>query len=140
MTNTIKNIITVKMNFGYQGEQFVFESVEELPVHLDGLLEFAESIPRKMARANNVDTYSYMFDSMECTPIEVIKAEGYVSRFMQGDSVPLETFIAACNEVTIEMLIKDVAQTHMPHLAEDESLNKALMAAYAIGHSAGGSH
>ncbi len=140
MTNTIKNLITVKMNFGYKGEEFVFESVEELPLHLDGLLEFSESIPRRMALANDVDTYSYMFEAMECTPIQVIKAEGYVSRFMQGDSVPLEKFIADCNAVTVEMLLKEIAQNHVPQLAEDESLQQALMAAYDIGYSAGGSH
>jgi hypothetical protein len=140
MTNTMKNLITVKMNFGYRGEEFVFESVEELPLHLDGLLEFAESIPRKMARANDVDTYSYMFEAMECTPIEVIKAEGYVSRFMQGDSVPLEQFIADCNDVTIETLMQHIVEMYLPEQVGNDALYQALMAAYAIGYSAGGSH
>ena len=140
MTNTIKNLITVKMNFGYKGEEFVFQSVEELPLHLDGLLEFAESIPRRMARANDVDTYSYMFEAMECTPIEVIKAEGYVSRFMHGDSVPLGQFIAECNEVTIEMLMRHIAEMYLPEEADNDAMYLALMAAYAIGYSAGSSH
>lgn len=137
----MKNLITVKMNFGYQGQEFVFESVEELPLHLDGLLEFAESIPRRMARANDVDTYSYMFEAMECTPIEVINAQGYVAKFMHGDSVSLESFIAQCNAVTIEMLMHHLVQTHLPTLANDahtqDAMMSALMAAYAIGHSAG---
>jgi len=128
------------MNFGYKGEEFVFQSVEELPLHLDSLLEFAESIPRRIARANDVDTYSYMFDALECTPVEVIKAEGYVSRFMHGESVPLEQFIADCNNVTIEMLIRNIAETYLPEQAESNAMYQALMAAYAIGYSAGGSH
>ncbi|WP_019557144.1 hypothetical protein [Thiomicrorhabdus arctica] len=140
MTKTSKNLITVKMNFGYKGEEFVFQSVEELPLHLDSLLEFAESIPRRIARANDVDTYSYMFDALECTPVEVIKAEGYVSRFMHGESVPLEQFIADCNNVTIEMLIRNIAETYLPEQAESNAMYQALMAAYAIGYSAGGSH
>jgi hypothetical protein len=140
MTKTNKNLITVKMNFGYKGEEFVFQSVEELPLHLDSLLEFAESIPRRIARANDVDTYSYMFDALECTPVEVIKAEGYVSRFMHGESVPLEQFIADCNNVTIEMLIRNIAETYLPEQAESNAMYQALMAAYAIGYSAGGSH
>ena len=136
----MKNLITVKMNFGYQGKEFIFQSVEELPLHLDGLQEFAESIPRRMARANDVDTYSYMFEAMECTPIEVVKAEGYVSRFMQGDSVPLEQFIAECNAVTVDMLMRHVAETYLPEQADNDAMYEALMAAYAIGYSAGGSH
>ncbi len=140
MTNTLKNLITVKMNFGYKGEEFVFQSVEELPLHLDGLLEFAESIPRRIARANDVDTYSYMFEAMECTPIEVIKAEGYVSKFMQGDSVPLEQFIADCNDVTIDMLMQYFAEMYLPGQAGSDAVYQALMAAYAIGYSAGSSH
>lgn len=140
MTNTMKNLITVKMNFGYKGEEFVFESVEELPLHLDGLLEFAESIPRRMARANDVDTYSYMFEAMECTPIEVIKAEGYVSRFMHGDSVPLEQFIADCNDVTIDMLMRYIAEMYLSEQAGSDAVSQALMAAYAIGYSASGTH
>lgn len=140
MTNTIKNLITVKMNFGYRGEEFVFQSVEELPLHLDGLLEFAESIPRRIARANDIDTYSYMFEAMECTPIEVIKAEGYVSKFMHGNSVPLEQFIAECNDVTVDMLMRHIAEMYLPEKADNDAVYQALMAAYAIGYSAGGSH
>jgi hypothetical protein len=137
----MKNLITVKMNFGYKGEEFVFQSVEELPLHLDGLLKFAESIPRRMARANDVDTYSYMFEAMECTPIEVIKAEGYVAKFMHDDSVSLEAFIEQCNAVTIEMLMQHIAQSYLPKQAADaavqDAVMAALMAAYSIGHSAG---
>ncbi len=139
MINTIKNLITVKMNFGYKGEEFVFESVEELPLHLDGLLEFAESIPRRMARANDVDTYSYMFEAMECTPIEVIKAEGYVSKFMHGASVPLEQFIAECDEVTVDMLMRHITEMYLPEEVDNDAIYQALMAAYAIGYSVGGS-
>jgi hypothetical protein len=136
----MKNFITVKMNFSYKGKEFVFESIEEMPLHLDGLLEFSESIPRRLALANEVDTYSYMFDSMECTPIEVIKAEGYVSRFMQGDSVPLERFLADCNEVTVEMLMQHIAENYMIHHEYDDDLKQALMVAYEIGRSAGSAH
>lgn len=136
----MKNLITVKMNFGYKGEEFVFQSVEELPLHLDGLLEFAESIPRRIARANDVDTYSYMFEAMECTPIEVVEAQGYVSRFMQGDSVPLDEFIAKCNEVTVEMLMRYITEMYLPKEIDNDEIYQALMAAYAVGYSAGGSH
>ncbi len=133
----MKNLITVKMDFGYRGEEFVFESVEELPLHLDGLLEFAGSIPRRMARANGIDAYSYMFESMECTPIEVVKAEGYVSRFMQGDSMPLGDFMAECSKVTFETLLEDVA-VRMSSKAEDAlSVEEALLLAYNIGFSKG---
>ncbi len=140
MTNTIKNLITVKMNFGYKGEEFIFEAVEELPLHLGSLLEFSESIPRKIALANGVDTYSYMFEAMECNPIEVIKAEGYVSRFMQGDSVSLEQFIADCNGITIDTLMQHIAEMHLPEQAGSDDLYQALMAAYAIGYSLASTH
>ncbi len=140
MTNTSKNLITVKMNFGYRGEEFVFESVEELPLHLDSLLEFAESIPRRIARANDVDTYSYMFEAIECTPVEVIKAEGYVSKFMQGDSVPLEQFIADCNNVTTDMLMQHIVEMYLPEEADNDVIYQALMEAYVLGYSAGSSH
>lgn len=136
----MKNLITVKMNFGYRGEEFVFQSVEELPLHLDGLQVFEESIPRRIARANDVDTYSYMFEAMECTPIDVIDAQGYVSRFMQDESVPLEQFMAACNEVTVEMLMRHITEMYLPKEVDNDAIYQALMAAYAIGYSAGGSH
>ncbi len=140
MTNTSKNLITVKMNFGYKGEEFVFQSVEELPLHLDSLLEFAESIPRRIAGANDVDTYSYMFEAIECTPVEVIKAEGYVSKFMQGDSVPLEQFIADCNNVTTDMLIQHIVEMYLPEETDNDVIYQALTEAYALGYSAGSSH
>ncbi len=140
MTNTSKNLITVKMNFGYRGEEFIFQSVEELPLHLDGLLEFAESIPRRIARANDVDTYSYMFEAIECTPVEVIKAEGYVSKFMQGDSMPLEQFIADCNNITTDMLMQHIVEMYLPEQAGSDELYQALMAAYAIGYSVASTH
>lgn len=140
----MKNLMTVRMNFDYRGEAFVFESVEELPLHLGGLLEFAESIPRRIARANEVDTYSYMFEAMECTPIKVIKAEGYISRFMHGDGVPLAEFMNQCNAVTVDMLLLDILEQHLPEYTTGDAVHEktfaALQSAYAIGYSAGSSH
>ncbi|NPA71476.1 MAG: hypothetical protein GXO35_01480 [Gammaproteobacteria bacterium] len=131
------NKITVVMDFSYVGEEHHFEAEIKLPPHLGGLSEFAHSIPRVIGRQNKVDSYSYMYEVMDCTPVQVVAAEGYVAKFLEAGAMPLHDFLAACSEVTTERLMQHIAETYLAKGCDQDQVHQALMAAFQIGFSAG---
>jgi len=133
----MENIISIEMKFDFSGESFHFTSDVTMPKHMGGLLEFADSLPRKLGRENNVDSYSYMHETMETSIIVVTEAKGYVSKFLVGNAMPLYEFISACNQVEIDDLLQHISETHFPNIEDKKMLHKALLSAYEIGVSAG---
>lgn len=148
------NKITVQMLFHFKGEEHCYRAEIQLPLHLGGMTEFYYSLPRRIAERNGVDTYSYMFDMMESSPIEVISATGYVARFLENGPVSMDEFVAACNNVTPESLLQDIAENFTLSsqtlqstitaqadlkVALGKELEQALKQAYEIGLSKGGS-
>jgi len=131
------NVITVQMLFHFKGEQYDFSAEIQLPLHLGNMTEFYYSLPRRIAERNGVDTYSYMFDMMESSPIEVISAKGYVARFVENGSISMDEFVAACQEVTPEALLADIAEQMKPSSANSLSIEEGLKLAYEIGLSQG---
>lgn len=125
------------MDFDFAGKSYHFSSQATLPKHMGGLLDFANSLPRKLGRENGVDSYSYMYEVMDASIIVVTAAEGLISKFMVGNAMPLYDFITVCNEVSVDDLIRHIAETQFSSVEDKKSLHKALTTAYHIGVSAG---
>lgn len=133
------NEITVQMLFHFKGEQYDYTADIKLPLHLGNMTEFYYSLPRRIAERNGVDTYSYMFDMMESSPIEVISAKGYVARFVENGAISMDEFVAACQEVTPEKLLQDIAEKLNQQADDTFSIEDGLKLAYEIGLSQGAS-
>lgn len=131
------NIITIKMDFSFSGESYSFESKVTMPLHLDGLIAFAESLPRKIGRENGVDSYSYMHEVMDASMIKVTHAEGYITKFLTSSSMPLADFILSCNSSSIEDFLLHIVEEKFPTASNHDELHNALIYAYKIGESAG---
>lgn len=131
------NVITVQMQFYFKGEEHNYQTEVKLPLHLGNMTDFYYNLPRKIAEKNGVDTYSYMYDMMESTPIEVIAAQGYVSRFLENGTVSMDEFAAECQKITPERLLQDIAKRVDTQSENALTLEKALTQAYQIGLSQG---
>ncbi len=133
----MNNTITVNMLFHFKGEEYNLTKEVKLPANLDNLQTFISSLPRVLAQDNGIDTYSYLFEMMECTDIYVTQATGFVSRFMPEEPVILETFIESCKQITLDDLLDFTLQTHLPDLVDNQQAKAALKEAFLIGQSAG---
>lgn len=129
------NQISVQMVFHFKGEEHNLKADIKLPLHIGDMTAFYYALPRRIAERNGVDTYSYMFDMMESCPIEVVAAEGYVARFLENGPISMDEFVQACNAVTPEMLMADIAERVQD--GTNLSLESALLLAYQIGVSQG---
>lgn len=128
------------MRFYFKGDEHNYHAEIKLPLHLGNMTEFYYSLPRRIAERNGVDTYSYLFDMMESSPIEVISAKGFVARFLENGPISMDEFAAECQKITPELLLKDIAQRVDSQTGDALSLEQALTLAYQIGCSKGENH
>ncbi len=133
----MNNTITVNMLFHFKGKEYNLTKEVNLPANLGNLQTFISSLPRVLAQDNGIDTYSYLFEMMECTDIYVTQATGFVSKFIPEEPVILETFIESCQHTTLDDLLDFTLQTHLPDLVDDQQAKIALKEAFLIGQSAG---
>lgn len=130
MNSTIK----ARIEFSFQGQTYS----PEVKINLDEVVLAGQDLSRlhaKLAQANGIDTYSYMYEVMESTEVVFSDATGLAMEFLsENGEFDFEGFrtTTAGGEV---VLLLDLARQHMGigRLDEIDGLEAALLAAYNAG-------
>lgn len=131
----MKNTIKAQVNFSFQGKTFS----PGLQIDLDALLSSGQDLSRlhdRLARANDIDTYSYAYEVMESSDIEFSEATGLATEFVdQQGRFDFSAFNEAWQADQMQQQLLQLAQKHMRinSLDEIEGLKATLLAAYQAG-------
>lgn len=129
--------IKARIEFSFQGEIYK----PDIILHLDTLLDAGQDLSRlheMIAEANNIDTYSYLFEVMESSPVIFSEAEGLAKSFLkESGEFDLHGFQQQRMSRQSDHLLADIAREHMQvdTLDEIDGLAAALKAAYDAGVS-----
>ena len=131
----MKNRVTAFIEFYFKGKQFR-PSIE---LDLDEIMETRGELPQTLhsviAKANDIDPYSYEYEMLEAEEIQYRDAEGLATRFIDGGRFDCQGFERAWRQQQIEAKLREIAARHMkiaPTAVTDETL-QALRQAYELG-------
>jgi hypothetical protein len=127
MNTTIEAAIV----FSFKGENY--DLCETLD--LDAIMALSGSMPDihfLLARHNNIDTYSYLYEAMESYPVIFRKPTGLAVAFLEGDNFNIVDFEQAWNEQKISQLLDAIANKHLPEAPTElrGNIKLALLEAY----------
>ena len=88
-----------------------------------------------LARAANLDPYSYEYEMMQAEIITFSLAKGLAAEFISDGSLDIDAFEAAWSENSTIEKLKAIAQQHLSSedLQQYPSLKNALLEAYNLG-------
>lgn len=140
MQHDIQHSIEVSVKFSYQGKDYA----PSLQVNLEQLLEKSSQLPSfylLIAQANNIDTYSYLYEVMEQSHIIFTKPQGLASDFTHDNQFNSEDFCCAFAQLKLENKLQHIVNTEMAglkygvdlDLTENKPLKNALLKAYQLG-------
>lgn len=133
----MSNNIKARIEFSFRGETYS----PEVRINLDDVVSAGQDLSRlhaKLAQANGIDTYSYLYEVMESSEIIFSDATGVAKKYLSDSGhFDFEGFRAA-NRYNDNPSMLQVAQQHMKieDLSEIEGLEDALLAAYNAGKDA----
>lgn len=130
----MKNSIDAQIEFSFKGETYSLSS----NIDLDELMEREQSFPSfhaVLARDNNIDTYSYLYEVMLETEIRFENAQGLAADFSSDGDFNLEAFIAAWQDNKVLVQLKPIAARELgiTDLDQHQGLKNALVQAYNLG-------
>ncbi len=130
----MSNRITASILFCFKGETLS----PSLDLDLDQYMHASGKIPNLyplIARANNLDLYSYEYEMMQAEPIKFSDPEGMVAEHVCESELDFEAFEAAWQEhKTLEQLQEiSAASMSINDLEQHPELIRALLQAYQLG-------
>ena len=131
----MKNRVTAFIEFYFKGEPFR-PSIE---LDLDEIMEMRGELPQTLhsiiAKANDIDPYSYEYEMLEAEEIQYRDAEGLVAQFIDGNQFDHQGFEEAWRHQRLEQQLRDIAARylHMEPAAVTEEMLQALRAAHQLG-------
>lgn len=133
----MKNSIDAQIEFSFKGESHSLSS----HIDLDQLMEQDHSFPSfhaRLARDNNIDTYSYLYEVMLETEIRFANAQGLATDFLSDGDFNQDAFMAAWQENRILALLQPIAARELgiADLDQHQGLKNALVQAYNLGRHA----
>lgn len=132
------NSIKVAVEFSFKGEHHVLSAV----VDFDELLSKYDILPSFhviVAKHNEIDTYSYLYEVMGEADLEFSDATGLASRFLEEGHFDLEGFSGAWRENRVLDLLRPIAKRILDaDLDSDPKLREAMLEAYRVGTNSHG--
>ena len=133
----MKNTIDAHIEFSFKGEIYSFTS----SIDLDRLLAHHDAFPSLhviLAHEHGIDTYSYLYEVMQETEIELGNAQGIAAEFASGESFDHEAFAASWQDLRVLALLQPIAlrELGIADLNQHRELKNALTQAYKLGQHA----
>jgi len=130
----MKNSIDAHIEFSFKGETYSLSS----NIDLDEFMEHEHSFPSfhaRLARDNQIDTYSYLYEVMLETEIRFDHAQGLAADFLSDGDFNQKAFIAAWQENSVLALLQPIAMRELgiANLDLHQGLKNALVQAYNLG-------
>lgn len=129
----MQSTMTARLMFDFRGETFTYKADIVMPMYIDDEEAFLASIPRMIADKNQVNTYSYEFEIMENSDIEIIYFESRIETSMPELPMPAPEFVSAYQKVCTDAYLDKIAEAYNIDLKANPKISKALKAAYILG-------
>lgn len=126
--------LKVRIQFSFKGENHAPEAV----IELDKYLLKKQSIPSfdlLLAKTNQIDTYSYLYEVMQMGDYEFLDAQGLAREFCRPDAFDLKGFEQEWKRQRVWSQLQNIAREHLAveNIDDKEALKNALLQAYQAG-------
>ena len=130
----MKNTIEARLSFSYKGEDFNLTS----EIDLDALMTQDSEVPdiySVLARENNIDTYSYLYEVMTSYEITYHNTSKKAASCLTGNDFDFSKFRTLWQEQLDIQAIEDIANKHLniADLTQHPKLKTALLEALKHG-------
>ncbi len=130
------NGIKVCVDFSFKGESYHLCA----SIDLDEVMQENREVLNYyllLAKANAIDTYSYMYETMEASELEFHQPSGLASDCMDGGIFDLDKFKQQWVLEKHLQCIKEIAKEHLDitDIESHPQLKQALLAAYQAGEN-----
>jgi len=130
----MKSSIDAHIEFSFKGEAYSLTS----NINLDQLMEQGLSLSGLhaiLAKEHGIDTYSYLFEVVQDTEIELGNAQGIAAPHLNNGNFDFDGFAAAWQEQKVLSLLQPVAMNVLgiTDLNQHSELKNALIQAYNLG-------
>lgn len=130
----MKNAIEAHVEFSFKGESYSLSST----LDLDSLLAQHDELPdihAILAHANQIDTYSYLYEVMQTEEIKFKNAQGSAANFLCDGHFDQVAFTANWQQGRILALLQPIATRTLDiaDLDQHAELKNALIQAYNLG-------
>ena len=134
----MNNSIDATVTFSFKGETYTPSTT----IDLDVLMREHGSLPRLhyiLAMTNKIDTYSYLYEVMEQSPIRFVNAQGAVADFVRNEILDIVAFQEYWLQSRVIDMLQSIAsrELNIDDLEKHAKLKKALLESYDCGKSAG---
>lgn len=130
----MKNRIDVRVEFSFKGEVFSPSAT----INLDAMVENdggLTGIYALLARENNIDTYSYLYEVMQASDLRFNNPVGLAESCFIDGSFDLSKFKQFSNQETILAILRPIAKKYLDidDLDQQPGLKSALIESYNAG-------
>lgn len=130
----MSNHITASVEFYYKGEKLTAAIELDLDQHMQATGQLPNLYPL-LAKALNLDLYSYEYEMMQAEAILFNDAKGLVAKHSSEGLFDFESFKAAWAEAQTLEKLQEIAQRHLSvdDIHQQAELKNALLEAYQLG-------
>lgn len=133
----MSNRVTASIEFYFKGLQYKPSS----ELDLDTFMQTNGYLPdfyALLARASNIDFYSYEYEMMQAENIQFSQPQGLIADYIQNGNLDVNGFETAWHQQKLVDNLQNIAHQHMSieQLAQHPDLEAALLAAYQLGQAA----
>ena len=128
------NIVTARIDFDYQGQHHELKTVIDID-HIVIQEDFFNLVYMSIAKANNIDMYSYQLEVMLDQSIIFYNEKGCVKGCIENGKLDLERLKQQYQVAECIPKAELIMNQHIPKDQHNESVTKALTAAYLLGKS-----
>ena len=131
----MNNSLEIQVEFSYKGKDHVFSEA----VDLDEIFKKCQTWPsfhEILAKNNDIDVHSYLFEVMEQADLVFVSATGLASEFLKNGHFDLEGFSGKWREERALDLLRPIALQELGmELDSIPGLKAAMLEAYRLGQS-----
>ena len=130
----MSNHITASVEFYFKGEKFTASLELDLDQHMQNAGKLPALYPL-LAKAINLDPYSYEYEMMQAEVIFFNNAKGLVAEHLDEGLLDIAAFETAWIENTLLEKLQEIAQRHLSidDLHQQPDLKNALLEACQLG-------
>ncbi len=130
----MSNCVTVSVEFYFKGEKLSASIKLDLDRHMQTIDKFPDLYPL-LARAINLNLYSYEYEMMQTETIIFSQAEGIAAEHINNGILDIEAFEAAWTENQLHEKLQLIARQYLSvdDINQQPELKNALLEAYRLG-------
>ncbi|HHJ35873.1 MAG TPA: hypothetical protein ENJ87_08910 [Gammaproteobacteria bacterium] len=130
------NHITASVEFYFRGKKFEASVELDLDQYMLANGKIPDLYPL-LAKAINLDFYSYEYEMMQTENICFKQARGLAAGYLNDNTLDIEAFETAWKENLLSEELQEIARQELSidDLRKHPELKQALLNAYKLGHS-----